>query len=148
MGAYQPKTWQQKLNNGKEPQVKTAGKAFAGIHAGQKMLIPTPRLIDAYIRQLPKGKTVDSHTLRNDLALEYGADVTCPMTTGIFLRIVAEAAYEEFRNGKPVAEITPFWRVMDEKSNTAKKLTFGTGFLKELRKKEAYPFSPGGRARG
>jgi len=36
----------------------------------------------------------------------------------------------------PIQNITPFWRVIDEKSATAKKLKFGTAFLKEQRKKE------------
>ena len=100
------------------------------------MLIPTPKLVDDYIRQIPKGKGVDSTTIRNDLAAEYGAEVTFPLTTGIFIRIVAEAAYEEYQKGKPLNKITPFWRVINEKSPTAKKLTFGTDFLKEQRMKE------------
>ena len=36
--------------------------------------------------------------------------MTCPLVTGIFLRIVAEAAEEDARGGKP--EITPYWRVV------------------------------------
>jgi hypothetical protein len=136
MGTYRRKTWQEKLNDGRQPQVEISDKEFAGVRAGQKMLIPTPKLIDGYIRQIPYGKTVAPATLRNDLALEHGAEVTCPLTTGIFLRIVAEAAYEEYQNGKPLEKVTPFWRVLDEKSNTAKKLTFGTAFIKGQREKE------------
>lgn len=136
MCAYKRKSWQEKLNDGRQPQIEIAGKGFGGIKAGQKMLIPTPRLIDEYIRQIPKGKTVDSATIRNDLAIEHGAEVTCPLTTGIFIRIVAEAAYEEFQGGKPINKIAPFWRVINEKSPTAKKLTFGTSFLKEQRVQE------------
>lgn len=137
MCAYKRKTWQEKLNDGRAPHVEIADKDFAGIRAGQKMLIPTPKLVDEYIRQIPKGKTIDSNILRKDLAMEHRAEVTCPLTTGIFLRIVAEAAYEDYQKGKAIGKITPFWRVMDEKSSTAKKLTFGTAFLKEQRKKES-----------
>src|SRR5829696_6741698 len=111
MCAYKRKTWQEKMDDGREPQIEKADKDFAGIKAGQKMLIPTPKLINEYIRQIPKGKKVDSTTLRKDLAIEYGAEVTCPLTTGIFIRIVAEAAYEDYQKGKPVNKITPFWRV-------------------------------------
>ena len=136
MCAYKRKTWAEKLNDGREPHIEKSDKDFAGIRAGQQMLIPTPRLVDDYIRQIPKGKGVDSTIIRKDLAMEYGAEVTCPLTTGIFIRIVAEAAFEEFQKGKPVSKITPFWRVITEKSPTAKKLTFGTDFLKEQRKKE------------
>ena len=136
MCAYKRKSWAEKLNDGRQPQIEKADKDFAGIKAGQKMLIPTPMLVDGYIRQIPKGKTVDSTTIRKDLAIEHGAEVTCPLTTGIFIRIVAEAAYEEYQKGKALNKIAPFWRVIDEKSPTAKKLTFGTEFLIEQRRKE------------
>ena len=136
MSAAKRKTWKEKLNDGRQPHIDTSDKDFAGIKAGQKMLIPTPKLIDNYIRQIPKGKFVDTATLRKDIAIEHGAEVTCPLTTGIFLRIVAEAAYEEHTVGEPLNKITPFWRVVDEKSTTAKKLTFGTELLREQRRKE------------
>ena len=136
MCAYKAKTWAEKLNIDREPVVEKVKKDFAGVKAGQMMLIPTPKIVDAYIRQIPRGKQVDVSTIRKDLASEYHAETTCPLTTGIFLRISAEAAYEEFEKGKPVSSITPFWRVIDERSATAKKLSFGTTFLKEQRNKE------------
>ena len=100
------------------------------------MLIPTPKLIDDYIRHIPKGKEVEVETIRKDLAAEYNADITCPLTTGIFLRISAEAAYEEYEKGTPITKITPFWRVINDRMPTAKKLSFGTDFLNEQRRKE------------
>lgn len=100
------------------------------------MLIPTPKVVDAYIRQVPKGKHVDVATIRKDLAAEYHAETTCPLTTGIFLRISAETAFEEYQKGVPLNRITPFWRVIDAKSQTAKKLTFGTEFIIQQRKSE------------
>ncbi|SHF77565.1 hypothetical protein [Flavisolibacter ginsengisoli] len=136
MCAYQRKTWAEKLNVDRSPEIEKVEKDFGGVKAGQMMLIPTPRLVDAYIRQIPKGRQVDSITLRKDLAAEYHAEITCPLTTGIFLRIAAEAAYEAYRQGTPLEKITPFWRVIDETSPTAKKLTFGTALLKQQRKKE------------
>ena len=100
------------------------------------LLIPTPALIDAYIRQIPKGKIVDTKLLRQDLAAEYHAEVTCPLTTGIFLRIVAELALEKIKNGNAVENVTPFWRVVHPDSTIAKKLSCGPGFILEQRKKE------------
>lgn len=44
--------------------------------------------------------------LRENLAMLYQADYTCPLTTGIFLRIVAEAVNEEGRTD------VPYWRVV------------------------------------
>ena len=138
MCAYKRKSWSEKLHDARLPYIEIAGKNFAGIRAGQKMLIPTPKLVDDYIRQIPAGRTVDTGTLRKDLAIEHGAEVTCPLTTGIFLRIAAESAYEDYEKGKAIDSITPFWRVIDEKSTTAKKLTFGIQFLKEQREKEVH----------
>jgi hypothetical protein len=74
--------------------------------------------------------------MRKDLATEYKAEYSCPVVTGICLRIVAEAAYEAFENGKPLKSITPFWRVVDENSTIGKKLSFGSDFLKKQRKRE------------
>ena len=130
------KTWQQKLDIDQQPQVKKSDKDFAGIRNGQLMLIPTPRMVDAYIRQIPRGKQVDPQTMRRDLAAENHAEVTCPLTTGIFIRIAAEAAWEQYQKGTPLKQLTPFWRVINEKSPTAKKLSFGTEFLKKMREGE------------
>jgi hypothetical protein len=136
MATHKRKTWAEKLNIDRQPVIEKADKDFAGIKAGQMMLIPTPKIVDEYIRQIPKGRQTNTETLRKDLAAEYHAEVTCPLTTGIFIRITAEAAFEEYQQGKPLNKITPFWRVITEKSPAAKKLTFGTEFSIKQRKKE------------
>lgn len=78
------KTWKEKFNNGKQPQIKTIVKAFWGMDKGSRMLIPTPKLIQDYIYHCEKGSFSEVETMRNDLAIEVGADFTCPMTSGIF----------------------------------------------------------------
>ena len=78
MCAHKRKTWEEKLNIDRRPIIEKADKDFAGIKTGQMMLIPTPKLVDAYIRQIPKGTHVDMLTIRKDLAAEYHAEVTCP----------------------------------------------------------------------
>ncbi|MBD0285797.1 MAG: hypothetical protein ICV79_10290 [Flavisolibacter sp.] len=136
MAAYKRKSWEEKFKVNRKPEVEVLDKDFADMHKGDRMLIATPEVVDAYLRNIPEGKQTDLKTIRNDLALQYNATVTCPVTTGIFLRIVAERAYEQWQKGKPLKEITPFWRAMNEKSTTAKKLSFGIDFLKEQRRKE------------
>jgi len=136
MCAYRRKTWVEKRDINKDLVVKKLDKDFADMHAGEKMLIATPTIVDKYIRQIPKGDQSSLGQMRKDLAAEYYADVTCPVTSGIFLRIVAEAAWEEYQQGKAIKQITPFWRMIDEHTTTAKKLSFGTDFLMERRKKE------------
>jgi hypothetical protein len=131
------KSWTEKVNDAtKTHEVKVLHRDFSDMHVGDKMLIATPKMIDGYLRQIPKGKDVKLATLRKDLAMEIGADNTCPLTTGIFLRIAAEAAIEQINKGKPLNKVAPFWRVIDEKMPIAKKLSCGTGFVKIQRQKE------------
>lgn len=131
------KTWTDKVNDpSKVFVVKKLDKKFADMPAGVKMLIATPKIIDDYIRQIPKGKSSSLATMRKDLALAYGAEYTCPVTTGIFLRIVAEAAHEQLEHGASLARVTPFWRIVNEKSPLNKKLSFGPVFVMRQRTKE------------
>ena len=127
-------SWKEKLNNDKSFIVKRLDKDFSDMKVGENMLIATPKIIDDYIKQIPKGININIKTLRNDLALTYNADTTCPVTTGIFLRIVSEAAFEDFLNGEK--NITPFWRVVDHESKTATKLACGINFIKKRRSEE------------
>ena len=128
------KSWKEKLNIDKSFVVKRLDKNFSDMKVGENMLIATPKIIDEYIKQIPKGININIKTLRNDLALTYNADTTCPVTTGIFLRIVSEAAYEDFLDGEK--NITPFWRVVDHESKTATKLACGINFIKKRRSEE------------
>ena len=130
------KSWLDKLNENKEPKMKKIDIDFADIPAGSNMFIATPKLIDQYINEIGVGKRIDLKTLRKDLAIEHNADYTCPVTAGIFLRIVAEANYEKLHQGIHLQEITPFWRVIEPNSALAKKLTFGQDFLLEQIEKE------------
>lgn len=130
------KTWAEKMNEGREPVVEIADKSFAGVEKGCKLLIATPGVVDAYIRNISKGSSSSLMQMRDDLAIEYDADTTCPLTSGIFLRIVAKHAHDEYINGKPLNKITPFWRIINPKSPTLKKLSFGEEFVLEQRKKE------------
>ena len=130
------KSWLDKLNENKEPKIKKIDIDFADIPAGSNMFIATPKLIDQYINEIGVGKRIDLKTMRKDLAIEHNADYTCPVTTGIFLRIVAEANYEKLQQGIHLQEITPFWRVIEPNSALAKKLTFGQDFLLEQIEKE------------
>ena len=77
---------------------------------GRRVLVPTPLLVDGLIRKVRKGKLVTVQQIREQLAKDFKADSTCPLTTGIFVRIAAETAEEDLQNGKK--RITPYWRVL------------------------------------
>lgn len=132
------KTWKEKFENSKQPQIKTIDKAFWGMDKGSRMLIPTPKLIQDYVYHCEKGNFSDVQTMPNDLALEAGVDFTCPMTSGIFLRIVCEYHYEKWQLNVEATDICPFWRMVDPKSELAKKLSFSPDFIEEMRLKETF----------
>ena len=128
------KTWQEKYDNGREPVVKTLEKSWLGNPAGSKMLISTPTEISEIINKIPVGKTKTVNEIKKDLAKKHRADFTCPLTTGIFLKIIAELNFEKLQNGEK--DITPFWRVIDPTSKLAQKLSFGADFVAQQRDKE------------
>ncbi|MFD0964088.1 hypothetical protein [Pseudofulvibacter geojedonensis] len=130
------KTWIEKRDAKKEFIIKRIDKRFADMPEGCKMFIATPKIVDEYVKCIEKGNEIDIPTMRNDLAIEYGAEKTCPVTSSIFLRTVAEAALEELEQGKPIEEITPFWRMMTPKDKIAKKLSCGVDFIQKQREKE------------
>jgi len=131
-----PKSWSDKFSHPPKPVVKSLDKPFAGHEPGANMLIPTPAMLAAYVEGIPAGESRSMPCLRDELAAANRADFTCPLTTGIFLRIAAERAWELHQAGKPLKSITPFWRVVDLKSPMAKKLACGLDFLTQQRKRE------------
>ncbi len=131
------KTWRQKLEGGQPAHVEILSKPYGGAPEGAKMLVATPRLIDDYIRNIPAGQSRTVAQMRLDLAVTYGADISCPISTSIFTRIAAEAALEEIESGKLLSEVTPFWRVVDEKSPIANKLSCGADMIRTQRAREA-----------
>lgn len=137
--AAKKKSWAEKMKPDAEYKITVNDKDFADIPAGHSLLIPTPMMVDEYVRHIPKGSQTSIKQMREDLAAEYGSEYTCPMVSGIVLRIVAENAFEQMQQGKPLNEVAPFWRMIDMKSPAAKKLTCGVDYLKELREKEGLP---------
>jgi hypothetical protein len=130
-------TWSDKLLVAKPPQVKRITQAFADMPEGALMLVASPQIVDEALRAIPRGQTISLKELRTELAMAHDAEVTCPVTMGIFLRIVAEAAWEQHQGGASLAKITPFWRVIEPGSALAKKLSCGVDFLREQRVLEA-----------
>lgn len=105
------------------------------------MLVPTPMLVARALRRVPRGRLITPGQLRNRLAHAAGADVTCPMTTGIFLNILAGAAEEALTEGRrPVA---PYWRVVDDKGRLPPKFPPGQARQAAHLRKEGHSVSRG-----
>ena len=74
------------------------------------VLIPAPREVDELMKKVPRGKLTTIGNLREKLARKHGATIGCPITTGIFAWVAANAAEEEATEGKK--RITPYWRTL------------------------------------
>lgn len=134
--ATKTKSWNSRLKQAKTPVVKLLEIDFAGLKSGTTMLVSSPQEVEAYINQLPFGTTRTVTQMRADLAQQHAADGTCPVSTAIFLRVVAEAALEQLEKGSTMERITPFWRVVAPTDNVAKKLTCGPEFVRAQRERE------------
>ncbi len=88
-----------------------------------KLLIPRPLDVDAVIRKVPRGRVLTLSQLRQNLAKAAGADATCPLVSGMHVRIVAEAAAEDMKAGK--SRVAPYWRVVRDDGRLLEKLPGG-----------------------
>jgi len=137
------KTWRGKLkeehpNHGKLVPIPPRWRRKFG---SGKMLIPRPLEVDAVVRRVRKGKLATQSLVRAELARRAGADAACPLTTGIFLRIVAEAAEENRRAGK--TRVTPYWRVIKDDGRLNDKFPGGAKAQAALLRSEGFTVRPG-----
>ena len=103
--------WTEKLNKPQEPRIVKIPPRMKQFGQGT-MIIPTPKLVENIVCKIRMGKLMTVGDIRRKLAKDFSADVTCPLTTGIFLRIVAEAAEENRLAGHK--RLAPYWRVIKE----------------------------------
>ena len=130
-------SWGDKYRAAKPARVTVLDKPFAGLREGSRLFIASPKVIDAYLRAIPAGKTKDVAAMRAALAKKNKAEATCPTSTAIFVRIVAECALERVAAGEAVAAVPPFWRLVEPEGQLAKKLSCGPEFIAEQRAAEA-----------
>jgi len=114
--------WREKMEKPQEPKLVEIPPKMSQFGKGS-MLIPTPKLVDEIVRQVPRGRLVTVGEIRRRLAADFSADVTCPLTTGIFIRIVAEAAEEDRANGRK--RVAPYWRVIKDDGSLNPKFPGG-----------------------
>jgi len=129
------KTWREKLEANQERKV------VENPRGGGTLLIPRPLDVDTLVRRVERGRLVTVDQIRRRLAKDYGGDTTCPLCTGIFLRIAAEAAEEELASG--ATEITPYWRVVKTDGGLNQKFPGGVDTQATHLKEEGHTIEPG-----
>lgn len=127
------KTWREKLEKAQMSKVVAT--------PGGRMLIPKPLDVDALIRQVQRGQLATIDRIRVRLANDFHADYTCPLVTGIFLRICAETAEEDRKKG--IKDITPYWRVLKADGTLNGKLPGGAEAQAALLREEGHIIEAG-----
>lgn len=135
------KTWREKLENQDHSKVVEIPPGMAKRFGTGMMLIPKPLDVDALIRKTKKGKLITVSEIRSRLARDNKVDVACPLTTGIFIRIAAEAAEEDSQNGRK--QVTPYWRVIRDDGSLNEKFPGGTKAQSQRLKAEGHAIAPG-----
>ncbi len=136
------KSWREKLEKVEGlPRIVTIPEKMEKRLGKGKMLIPRPLDVDALIQKIKRGKLVTQEQIREKLAKDYKANITCPITTGIFVRIAAEAAEEYLRNGKK--QITPYWRVIKGDGSLNEKFPESGKIQAARLKEEGHRIQPG-----
>jgi hypothetical protein len=130
--------WRDKLERQQEPKIVDIQPRMAHFGKGA-MVIPRPLDVDRLIRDVGHGKLVTVFQLREELARRNHANVACPLTTGIFIRIAAEAAEEDRRAGAKA--ITPYWRVLSSEGGLNPKFPGGVAAQKRLLNAEGHRIS-------
>ncbi len=109
--------WATKLRPEMEPKIVPSSRGSG------TMLVPTPLLVAEEVRRVRSGRLITPRQIRERLAARFGTDETCPLTTGIFLVIVAGAAEDQIEEGK--RPLAPYWRVVDERGSLNPKFPPG-----------------------
>jgi hypothetical protein len=132
-----PTDWRKRFGDDKQPKRVVLDTDFAGIRAGSTLYVSTPGVIANYVAKIPPGEVREIRRLRNELARRNDADATCPVTTAIFLRVVAEAAWDDLQDGMTIDRVVPFWRAIEPGSPIAKRLRCGAEWIRAMREAEA-----------
>lgn len=95
------KSWQEKLADSKDlPRVEEITEKMSKRWGTGTVVIPAPKEVDEIMAQVPEGKLITINQIRAILAQKHGATIGCPITTGIFAWIAANAAEEAVAEGK------------------------------------------------
>ncbi len=104
-------SWQEKLADSKDlPRVEKIDERKSKRWGTGTFVIPAPIEVNEIMGTVPKGKLITINEIRQILARKHNATIGCPITTGIFSWIAANAANEIEKEGKK--DITPYWRTL------------------------------------
>jgi alkylated DNA nucleotide flippase Atl1 len=131
------KSWSEKLQDSKGlPKVEKITDKMSKKWGSGTVVIPAPMEVNDMMRRVPEGKLTTINEIRVALAKKHGATIGCPITTGIFAWIAANAAEEQKQKGEK--DITPYWRTLKTGGVINEKYPGGVEAQKKLLEKEGH----------
>lgn len=139
-------SWQEKLADSKDlPRVEKIDEKKSKRWGTGTFVIPAPIEVDEIMSKVPKGKLITINEIRQILAKKHKATIGCPITTGIFSWISANAADEMEKEGQK--RITPYWRTLKTGGILNEKYPGGLENLKKRLEAEGHTVIQKGRSR-
>ncbi len=131
------KSWSEKLKDSKGlPKVEKITDKMSKRWGTGTVVIPAPMEVNELMRRVPEGKLITINEMRVALAKKHGATIGCPITTGIFAWIAANAAEEQRQKGE--IDVTPYWRTLKTGGVINPKYPGGVEAIRKLLEKEGH----------
>lgn len=134
------KNWTEKMKDSKDlPKVVKLDPKGVQHWGGETMVVPAPLEVDEIMRSVPEGKLITINEIRQKLAKKHNTDIGCPLTSGIFAWIVANAAEEMREKGElSDKDITPWWRTLKTGGFLNDKFPSGPDMQKKMLEGEGH----------
>ena len=136
------KTYNEKLHTpGDLPKVENLFEKPEAVkrNGGPLMYIAAPTQYNQIMACIPQGKIATMDHIRKHLAMQAGADGTCPLTAGIFVNICAHASEER------TADKIPWWRTLKTNGELNEKYPGGYDAQKLLLELEGHTVAQKGK---
>jgi hypothetical protein len=138
------KSWCEKLEDSKGlPQVEEITEKMSKRWGTGTVVIPSPMEVNEIMRKVPEGKLITINEIRAALAKKHKASIGCPITTGIFAWVAANAAEEQRQRGEK--DTTPYWRTLKTGGVINEKYPGGVEGQKKLLEKEGHEVTQKGK---
>ena len=136
--------FRKKLHDKKDfPKIKTIPRELNKSWGKGRFVLPPPLEVNALMKRVPKGKLTTINEIRRKLAKKYKTTTACPIVTGIFAWISANAAEEDIKDGRK--KVTPYWRTIKSDGKINEKYPGGISLQKKKLVNEKHEIVPRGK---
>ncbi len=135
--AGRKKSWVEKLHDQKDlPRIDPIPPRWRKRLGEGLFVIPAPVEVYEIMGRVPRGKVITIAEIRRALAEKHGVKTACPLTTGIFVWISANASEELQQMGK--TDTIPWWRTLKTGGELNPKFPGGIERQKQLLEEEGH----------